>query len=371
VQERTEELVQTVSRLQDEVHARRQAEEKLRESEQRFRAIFEHAPIGVTLMDLEGRFVETNAAFERMFGHKPDELSRMTFSDLADPAGGSRDQEFFTRLARGELNSYEIDESCRHRNGQLLWIRAAFSLIRGADGHPLYVVGLALDATQRRQVEKWLADAMVAEQRRLGQELHDGLVQQLTGLAMMLKGLHERLKADHSPYVEPVGELVGLIREAQNQGRAMLKGLRPVEVDAQGLVTAIDELAAGSQKWYGIPCRFRATSQVAVEDNNVATQMFYIAREAVTNALRHAKPHSISIDLEGEGDRVVLRVSDDGVGMPAKQTPDSGIGLRIMRYRASLIGASLDIGPADKGGTVVTCTLRQEMPHGKPEAALR
>lgn len=371
VRERTAELAQAVSRLESEVQARRQAEELLRQSEQRFRAIFENAAIGVALMDLQGRFIETNAAFQRMFGYGPAELSQMAFSDLAEPRAHMLDREVFARLARGELDWHEVEGSCGCRGGQSLQVRSVFSLIRAADGHPVYVIGLAADVTQRRQAEKSLADAMVAEQQRLGQELHDGLVQQLTGLGLMAKCLCERLKADRSPRAGAARELVHLIREAQNQGRAMLKGLRPVEVDAHGLMTAIAELAAGTQEWYHIPCRFLAPSHVAVEDNRVATQMFYIAREAVTNAVRHARARQIEIDLRGEGGRVTLQVRDDGIGMPAEVPPDGGIGLRIMRYRASLIGAALSIAPAEGGGTVVTCSVAQEKAHGSAEGGAR
>jgi PAS domain S-box-containing protein len=371
VQERTAELVQTVARLEKEVRARRQAQEMLRESEQRFRAIFEHAAVGATLMDLRGRFIETNPAFQRMFGYEPGQLSGMTFSDLADPTVIRRDRRSFARLARGELNSFEIEERCRCRRGESVWVRATFSLIRSADHQPIYAVGLAADITERRQAEKSLADAMVAEQRRLGQELHDGLVQQLTGLGMMAKGLHEKLKSESSSHADMAGEVLHLIREAQNQGRAMLRGLRPVEVDAHGLMTAIEELVSGTEKWYNVPCRLRADSHVPVEDNNVATQVFYIAREAITNALRHAKPRSIEVELKGDNDSVVLRVRDDGIGMPAERPPDSGIGLRIMQYRARLIGAVLEIGPGEGCGTVVTCLLKQERAHDNPTDAIQ
>ncbi len=366
VQERTGELVQTVARLEKEVRARRQAEDMLRESEQRFRAIFEHAAVGATLMDLQGRFIETNPAFQRMFGYEPSQLAGMTFSDLADPTVIRRDRRSFARLARGELDSFEIEECCRCRRGKSVWVRATFSLIRGADHEPIYAVGLAADITEGRQAEKSLADAMVAEQRRLGQELHDGLVQQLTGLGMMAKGLRDRLKSDTSPHAEMAGEILHLIREAHNQGRAMLRGLRPVEVDAHGLMTAIEELVSGTERWYNIPCRLRADSHVPVEDNNVATQVFYIAREAITNALRHAKPRSIEVELKGEEDSVVLRVRDDGIGMPSERPLDGGIGLRIMHYRARLIGAVLEIGPGEGCGTVVTCLLKQERAHDRP-----
>jgi signal transduction histidine kinase len=139
----------------------------------------------------------------------------------------------------------------------------------------------------------------------------------------------------------------------------MLRGLRPVEVDANGLMAAIDDLVNGTAKVYDLCCTFACNRPVPLEDNTVATQLFYIAREAITNAARHAKPTIIEVRLGVDGPFVTFMVRDDGVGIQADRN-SGGMGMRIMRYRASLIGATLDIGPATGGGTIVTCVLKQE-----------
>jgi PAS domain S-box-containing protein len=364
VQEGSRALQHTVDRLQGEVTAREQAEDALRESEQKFRAVFERAAIGVALVSAAGRITQTNRAFQDLFGYQAAELSGLPFADLVWGSQSPRVAEPLARLMDGQQDVYETEARHLRRDGRVLWIKLTASLIRDSAGQPRYALVLVADVTQRRQAEKQMADAMVAEQRRLGQELHDGLVQQLTGLGMIARSLQDRLRSESHPQADAVGELCGLIREAQRQGRAMLKGLRPVEVDAHGLMAAIEDLATGTETWYGIPCSVRFDQPVQVEDTNIATQLFYIVREAVANAVRHAKAKHIEIRLDEKDEGILLQVRDNGVGITAALQAAEGMGLRIMRYRASLIGATVDLATAEAGGTVVTCMLRQEHDDG-------
>ena len=359
VHERTADLRCTVETLRGEVNARQQAEDSLRESEERFRTVFERAPLGVAMVSLEGQFLKTNRALQEMLGYSEAEMTKRTLADLTSVEDVSREGDPFEELTRGLRGTYKLEtRSCRG-DGQWIWIQMSVSLIRDHAGQPSYAVALAADVTERRRTEKQMADLMVAEYRRLGQELHDGLIQQIIGLGMMARSLHQKLKAASSPQADAAAELCTLIREAQNQSRAMLRGLRPVEVDANGLMAAIEELVSGTAKWYGVRCTFKCDRPVPVEDNTVATQLFYIAREAVTNAVRHAMAKHIEVSLGSKGKDVTMNVSDDGVGIQQDRKAE-GMGLRIMRYRAGLIGATLDIGPACGRGTLVTCTLKQE-----------
>ena len=315
VQERTADLQRTVEVLRAEVMARKQAEDSLRQSEQRFRTVFEKAPIGVALVGLDGQLLGTNHALQEMLGYDETEMGKRTLTDLIYADDASRDRDLLEPLIRGEQDTYEAEKRFSHKDGQGLWVWLSVSLIRDNAGQACYAIALVADITERRRVEKKIADLMAVEHRRLGQELHDGLVQQIIGLGLMARNLYDKLKTESSAQADAAAELCELIRQAQNQSRAMLKGLRPVEVDANGLMAAIEELVSGTEKWYGIRCTFKCDQPVLVDDNSMATQLFYIAREAVTNAVRHAKAKHIEVHLGAKRSYVRLRVGDNGVGI--------------------------------------------------------
>jgi signal transduction histidine kinase len=131
----------------------------------------------------------------------------------------------------------------------------------------------------------------------------------------------------------------------------------PVEVDAEGLMSALADLAARTREASGLLCSFECPAPVPVNDNTTATHLYYIAQEAVTNALKHGRPSRIEIGLRKDNGRLVQTVRDDGDGLPRAPVESGGMGLRIMRYRATVINAELTCGAADGGGTLVRCVL--------------
>jgi signal transduction histidine kinase len=173
----------------------------------------------------------------------------------------------------------------------------------------------------------------------------------------MAKSLQQKLRSRFLPEADATAEIVDLIRVAQEQARALMQGLHPVEVDAAGLTAALDQLASATERRSGIKCTFQCDHPVFVADNDVAIHMFRIAQEAVTNAVRHARAERIEIRLENGENGLTLQVSDDGIGIPGDLNGATGMGLRIMRHRAGTIAGRLDVRPGTTGGTIVTCTL--------------
>jgi signal transduction histidine kinase len=149
------------------------------------------------------------------------------------------------------------------------------------------------------------------------------------------------------------------------QIRNLSKGLLPVDVDAEGLTTALAGLAETTTHVSGIDCRFDCDRPVRVDDNETATHLYRIAQEAVTNALKHAAPRQMKISLAGDDAQIILSVRDDGTGISSTAWQAAGMGLKTMRYRASLIGATLSVAPDKEGGTLVTCRLVENRNHGK------
>jgi signal transduction histidine kinase len=215
---------------------------------------------------------------------------------------------------------------------------------------------------ERKELEKQLSELTTSQQRRIGQELHDTVGQQLTGVSMLAASLRNKLGALNSAEADMLTELMQHIKEAHTQVRRLSRSLLPVQVDADGLMTALEELAEQSSARYGIHCTFHRVRAVPVEDNTTATQLYYIAQEAIANAVSHGQARNVTMSLTAD-DQVRLEIRDDGAEMPAETSSSPGIDLRIMRYRAGVIGGVLDVGPAEGGGTAVVCTLREEPRH--------
>lgn len=218
-------------------------------------------------------------------------------------------------------------------------------------------VGIQLGhVVQRKRMEQLNAHIVDQERQRLGRELHDSVSQQVTAAKMMAENLHELLEAGEAPTTATTAALVATIDEATRQVRAVMRGLLPVEVEAEGLRAALEKLVTQIDEQFDVACAFECPDQPPTCTNFVATQLFLVAREAVYNAVKYADADRLVVALHNRG-QVKLEVRDDGVGFdPAKLQATAG-GLNIMRYRADLIRASLTLKSAPGEGTLVTCVL--------------
>ena len=217
---------------------------------------------------------------------------------------------------------------------------------------------------ERDRLQRQLVNAVWDQHRRFGQELHDTLGQALSGIGMLADSFAKRLAARGDPDAEQLSELVEMIQQAKTEVRQLSKGLYPVDVDAQGLLAALEELALTTRQRSQIPCEFNGDRAIQLRDNDVTTHLFRIAQEAVHNAVKHGSPSKISIALTKARGRVTLAVRDDGSGIPAESAKRSGgLGMRIMQYRANAIGADLLVEMGGSGGTLVRCTLQREEEH--------
>jgi signal transduction histidine kinase len=212
-------------------------------------------------------------------------------------------------------------------------------------------------AREVRQLEAEVRDISHREQARLGRDLHDALAQELTGVALQLKSLEHAIELE----VPRLGASVRYVREIVDQclatTRALAQGLTAVELDRNGLRSALAQLAATSQTIYRIPVTFVADGGDFSPEHGVATDLYRIAQEAISNAARHSGPREITLRLFVDPTRIVVAVEDDGRGMPSPVAASAGMGLKIMRYRARIIGARLEIASREGGGTIVRCTL--------------
>jgi signal transduction histidine kinase len=192
--------------------------------------------------------------------------------------------------------------------------------------------------------------------RRIGQELHDNTGQQLMGLGLLADNLAEALAEKSLAEGQNATRIADGLGESLKEVRLLSQRLIPVELDSRGLMSALTGLASRTNALRDIECVFECQRPVEILNSFCATNLYRIAQEAISNALKHSDARNITVTLEVDGGSVHLSICDDGVGI-GERTESKGMGLRIMKYRAKLMGAQFACGPADRGGTLVTCVL--------------
>ena len=215
------------------------------------------------------------------------------------------------------------------------------------------------DLAHRERLEREVLEISEREQRRIGQDLHDGVCQHLTGIALLSRSLQQKLADRSAAEAKEATRITDLINDGIEQTRRVTHGLSPVVNEQSGLMLALQDLTASVSGANKLLCRFECPVPVPVSNQMTATHLYRIAQEALQNAIRHARPTTITISLEMTDECLVLTVTDDGCGITPKH-PKRGLGLEIMSYRAHSIGGRLEVRPGIENGTVVTCTLPRD-----------
>ena len=247
-------------------------------------------------------------------------------------------------------------------NKEVLGVIAIFSKeMRGPDKHLLQmlkdITSQVGQVMGRRRVERQLLEVSEREQQRIGQDLHDGLCQQLAGVAYLADNLQTRLASKSSHEATAAARIHTLLQETIVQARQLARGLNPVRLEAMGLMAALHELASNIESLFSISCRFDCYHRVLFHNHENAVHLYRIAQEAIHNAIRHGKATQIVVALARKDDKLILSVRDNGRGISQQSPRGDGRGFENMRYRARTIGAQLQWDPRSGGGTIVACTL--------------
>lgn len=334
---------------------RKRAEAALRASEERLRAIVTTAPDAIITLNRRGTIESVNPATERMFGYSAADLVGQNiglFLPLPYLEGHGRSAEESARTSLRRLIKSGREVHALRKDGSTFPVELSVS----ETGSLGLFVGILRDVTRRLELEREVLEATGQEQRRIGQELHDHVGQELTGLQLLAATLAEKLPVTDPPLdAGLVPKFVAGLRRVHAEVRALARGLVPVEINPNGLRAALDNLAKRAAEQSGVRCLFGAIGSAQVGDAETATHLFRIAQEAVSNALRHSRAGTIWIALRTEPGLLIMHVRDDGVGIPDAPPEGAGLGLRLMEYRASLIGGTLTVTPGEGRGTQVTC----------------
>ncbi len=358
----------------------------LHESTERLAAILDTAADAIVTFDQGGTIDSINRATESLFGYSRKELLGQLISRL------------IPSINSGQLKSSIADYFEHQRVQGLGSVRETVALRKDGSTFPVDLAlgkvdhlglftGIVRDITARKKLQAHLLEIVSEEQRRIGHELHDGTQQELTGLTLFAGGLCELLETavpsdtgdyevDRSPenqnwtlaghrfhkLKQTASKLLQGLKTANQHVHELSHGIMPVQIDAEGLRSALAELAEMTNGVNQVSCRFESSEVSSISNNLIATQLYRITQESLNNALQHGQADEIRIRLSQQDDQVTLEVCDNGLGFDSPQSTDSatagrGMGLRIMEYRASLLGGVLQIEQNKGPGVTIRCVI--------------
>ncbi|HEY7639904.1 MAG TPA: PAS domain S-box protein [Steroidobacteraceae bacterium] len=324
---------------------------------------------GVAVVSDEAIIEITNPAFDTLFGYRRGELIGRAMTSLA---GWPFEQPERWRQLAGDRHgqpSMRVEFDGLRSDGSHF---AAAGLLSRFDvagrNHCLVVLQ---DVSERKQLERAILQAVNREQYRIGNDLHDGLGQELTGIALMLRGVAGRLSAEYAPILPEIESITRLVNNAIESTRALARGLSPVNLERGGLQDALEGLAMHAAELYGVQivCTHRVKT-IRPLGAELANHLYRIAQEAVRNAVRHGRARTIRLHLHGARAKVRLTVTDDGTGMPVDAVDAAGMGLKIMQYRARMLGGEVRFERVEPQGTRIVCECPLE-PLAQPVRARR
>jgi PAS domain S-box-containing protein len=333
----------------------KQTEEALQDERNVVSAILDTVGALIVVMNPLGQIVRFNRACEQTTGYSFDEVKGRTVWDLfIVPEEFERSKAIFEQLRMGRLaDNYE--GYWLTRDGSRRLISWSSTVLPGNDEIPAFIIATGIDITEKKRLEKAILEVSGNEQRRIGQDLHDGLGQHLTGIAFLSRAHEQRLAAKGLDETADAAKIVKLVNEAIHKTRELSRGIHPVLSEPTGLMMALQQLAGEVEDVFNVSCQFQSDGDLLIHDENMATHLYRIGQEAVNNAIKHGKPDHIRIVLTTRHGGGSLSISDNGRGLPVILKGQSGLGLHIMNYRASMIGGSLDVQRRAGGGTKVTC----------------
>jgi PAS domain S-box-containing protein len=344
----------------------KRVEEALRESEARFRAVFENAAIGIALVNMRGHPVESNPTLQKMLGYDKTELARMAFTEFTHPDDSQASWDLFTELAQGKRDRYQLETRFCRKDGQILWGQLSEFLVRNQKGEPQYAVGMVEDITARkraaealRQLSGRLLRLQDEERRRIARELHDTTAQSLAALAINLSVVRDSAP-DLSPRARTcLSESLELAEECSREIRTLSYLLHPPLLDEAGLGSALRWFVDGYTQRTGIHVDLEMPPQFSRLAGDVELALYRVVQEGLTNIHLHSGSKKAHVCLKCRPDQAELTVADEGRGMPpgllergGQRGGKLGVGIPGMRERIRQLGGQFEIVSGSKGTTL-------------------
>jgi two-component system sensor kinase FixL len=340
----------------------------LQASEQRAAAIVETAVTAIITIDENCIIETTNSATERLFGYKREEMVGRNISMLMPQPFHDRHDSYVKNYMRtGERRIIGIGREvlAMRKDGSVFPIDLAVGEALLPSGRRIFT-GIIRDLSERKALEDKIVHISEEERARIGRDLHDDLCQQLAAIGCLAKVAQKRLANAGSAEADNLEEIVRMVSEANTRARETARGLMPVVHDCGGLMDALKELAESTARAFEIECDFRFDNPVKVQNTKTALQLFRIAQEAVSNAVKHSQASRVEIRLARQSGNIILTIRDNGVGIPDKGSKGTGMGLLTMSHRAQMMGGTVRFSPRLQGGTQVTCSVPAPSKAPKP-----
>jgi len=357
VEERTAELNKSNVLLKREVFERKRTEEVLVETSEIVEKMFSTTHLCIAYMDTDFNFIRVNRAYaeadgcdEEFFTGKnhfdlyPNEENKAIFRLVIETG------EPYIAYAKPFIYAGHPERSVTYWDWTLHPVKDSQGKIDG-------LLLCLINVTERKYLEKEILAVIEKERMQIGRELHDSVGQILTGIAVKSKGLELKLKGKSPDEAKEAANLSKLASNLITQMRSLVKTIHPIDLETGGITSALQLLVSNTEKLMGTRCQFKCEEPAALFDPVAAKQVYRIAQEAITNAVKHGKAKNISVELKSDEDKYVLSVKNDGKDFPKVLTKKKGLGLKIMEYRSGMIGGRIDVHRSHKRGTIVTCTF--------------
>ena len=350
-----------------DITERKQAEEALRASEERFRVAFEEAPVGMVIGEGDGVLTKVNRAVCRMTGNSEQELVGRHVRDLTYPEDRELSGPFVKRLLAGEIASFTLEKRYLRKDGQPFWAQATTAAVHGPDGRIVLALGVVEDITERKQAQealrreyrnlKHLLHASDHERQLIAYEIHDGLAQQLAAALMQLQAFDHLKDKTPKEAAKAYDAAMTMLQQGHFEVRRLIAGVRPPILDEGGVAEAISHLIHEQSRLKGPAIDYHSRVDFDRLDPTLENAIYRIAQEALANACKYSKSKRISASLLQRGERLRIEIRDWGVGFNPKAVPKNHFGLEGIRQRARLLGGKCSIRSTEGKGTRVTVEL--------------
>ena len=376
----------TVGMVED-ITERKWAEEFLRESEERFRTIFENAGLGAALVDRQGRPIKCNPALQKMLGFTENELLKKVLIEFTHPDDRDLDWGLFSELVAGKRDKYEIEKRYIRKDGRLMWGHLIVSRVKNQNGAAAdYMVGMVEDITERKRADRELRaahdqltkelgerthaeaeivrlserliNAQEEERTRIARELHDDLSQQIAALGIVLSNIKRQIPEDQRDARERAQRAYDRLLAIGEGIRHLSHQLHPAVIEHSGLVAALESYCAEFESLTKVSVTVQSEGQFDDLPANTSLGIYRIAQEALQNIWKHSGVRAAHICLARTGERVQVQISDQGIGFdPAQPCKEAGLGLVSMRERVRLLGGTFTVESSAGQGTTIIADI--------------
>ena len=340
--------------LLTEIQDRRQAQAALKESEEKYRSVMEAVPDPIVVYDMEGLVIYMNPAFSKVFGYTLEDSLGRTMDHFVPRAHWKETMEGIGTILKGNVLP-RVETKRRAKDDRLIDVTTRGSVYRDKHGNPLGSVITHRDISEVKRLEKAIMEIGEKERQAIGNDLHDDLCPHLIGIEGLTKVLKKKALGQSPGAARLSDQITELIKEAISKTRRLARGLCPVYY-THGLISSLEDLVTTTRMLHQVDCQLKIHGAVEVKNHLATINLYHIAGEAVRNAIRHGHATKILISMEVQEDQFKFRIQDNGKGMEPT-IHHNGMGLRIMNYRAKIVGASLMISSDKMKGTRIKLSM--------------